>query len=112
MRGVAPVRLVELYSMPSFNSFPDQLSQRHPLALGADIPQQPPRDKYSHKPMHIRMLRKQRPIEPVGFSVLAISVVVAKLRAPNLIPHQQHGQTKREQRNGQEVFNLTISESL
>src|SRR5271157_744523 len=64
------------------------LSPRHPLTLEADVPQQPPRDKYSHKPVHIRMLRKQGPVEPVGFGVLAISVVVAKLRAPNLITHQ------------------------
>ena len=62
--------------------------------------------------MHIRVLYEQRPIEPIRFVVLTVSVVVAVLRAPDFIAHQEHGKPKREQRDGHEILHLAVSESL
>ena len=39
VRMIAPVRLVEFYSMPALNPLADQLGQGHPLALGAGVSQ-------------------------------------------------------------------------
>ena len=60
--------------------------------------------------MQVGVLLKQRPIQPIGFVVVAVSVVVAVLRAPDLISHQNHGKPEREQRNGHEILHLTVPE--
>jgi hypothetical protein len=62
--------------------------------------------------MYIRVVLKQRPIEPVHFVVLAVSVVVSVLRPSDFIAHQDHGKAQREQRDRHEILNLAISESL
>ena len=54
------------------------------LAFGVELSQTPLRVEQRHKPMHIGMLREQRPVKPTGFVVLAIGVVVAALGAPRL----------------------------
>ena len=62
--------------------------------------------------MHVCVLREQRPVEPIDFVVLTIGVVVAVLRSPNFIAHQEHRDAKREQRDRHEILNLAVSESL
>src|SRR5580693_1796749 len=60
--------------------------------------------------MHVRMLLHEGPIEPTGFIVQAVSVVVTVLSALHLIAHSDHGHTEREQGDGQEVLHLSISQ--
>src|SRR5437763_2730039 len=62
--------------------------------------------------MDVSMLCKQRPIEPAGFVVLAIGVVVPKLCSPHFVTHEKHGHTDRKHRYGQKVLNLPVSELL
>src|ERR1700757_2566785 len=62
--------------------------------------------------MHIRVLHKQRPIEPILFVVLTVGVVVPVLGSANLITHQKHGKTKRKHGDGHEILDLAGSESL
>jgi hypothetical protein len=80
--------------VPAFNSFPDQLSQSHTLALRAGISQHSSRDEQFHEAMHIRMLYQQGPIEPVCFIVQAVPVVVASLRPAHFVTHYKHGQAE------------------
>ena len=56
------------------------------------------------------MFLEQRPIEPTGFVVLAVCIVVADLGAPDLITHHEHREPKRQQCGGQEILRLAVSE--
>lgn len=60
--------------------------------------------------MHARVLLKQRPIEPIGFVVVAISIVITVLRTPDLISHQDHGKAKGKQCNRHEILHLAGSQ--
>ena len=62
--------------------------------------------------MHVGMLLHQGPVEPVGLVVLAIGVVVAALRAADLVAHQDHRHAQRQQRDGQEVLHLAVAQLL
>src|SRR5580765_4593390 len=62
--------------------------------------------------MHIRMLHKQRPIKPIPFVVLTVSVVVPVLCSAHFIAHQEHGKAKRKHSDGHEILDLAVSESL
>ena len=46
---------------------------------------------------------EERPVHPGGLVVLAVGVVVAALRAAELVPGEQHGDALREEEEGQEV---------
>ena len=46
-------------------------------------------DQHRHKAAQVSILRAETPIELTRLIVLAIGIVVAVLRPPNLIPHQQ-----------------------
>jgi len=95
--------------MPAQVSAPQERGQGSPLAFVACTTQMPPGIQQSRKAMDAGMLLEQPPIEPIGFIVLAISVVVAMLGAAKFIAHQKHGQAKGEQGGGQEIFYLAIS---
>ena len=58
------------------------------------------------------MFRDQRPVEPARFVVLAVGIVVAALGAPRFVPHDNHGYTQRQQRGGEEVLHLPVSQFL
>src|SRR5579859_7984658 len=107
-----PVRLVELYSVPAFHSFTDQLCEGHAPALWTGVPQQAPCSKQFYEPKYVRVRFQQRPIKPVECTVIAVCVVVAMLCSPDLVTHGEHGKSEREQRSREEVFYLAIAESL
>ena len=44
-----------------------------------------------HEPMHVWMLSRQRPVEPIHLIIQAVCVVVAALRASHFIAHHNHG---------------------
>src|SRR5689334_22778692 len=62
--------------------------------------------------MDICMLREERPVEPAGFVILTIGIIVPTLCAPHFVTHEQHGHTHSEQRDGQKVLHLPVSELL
>src|SRR2546422_1913827 len=112
VRRMAPVRLPEFYAMPGSIRLPEELVQTEALPLGLLVSQQPLCAEECHEPMHIGMLRHQRPVKPTGLVVLAISVVVTLLGAPYFVAHQNHRQTQREYRHGQKVLHLPVSQLL
>src|SRR4029453_11535737 len=62
--------------------------------------------------MHVVVPFEQRPVEPGRFVVVTVRVIVAALRAPDLVAHQEHRRPYREQAQRKEVLNLTIAELL
>ena len=55
------------------------------------IAQEAARDQQLDEAVKIGVALDERPIEPTGFVVLAVGVVVAVLRAPDLVAHHDHG---------------------
>ena len=113
VRRRAPVRLSELDAVPGFPGSAEQLIQSQALAASASesrksrlLSQQP------HEPVDPGVCLEQRPIEPVRFVVLAIGVIVADLRAPDLIAHSDHGYAQGEHRDRQEILNLPVAQSF
>src|SRR6185369_15567581 len=58
------------------------------------------------------MFLDQAPVEPRGFIVEAIGVIVAILGPPDLIPHQKHWHSQRKHGDREEVFYLSIAQLL
>src|SRR5204863_4139408 len=63
-------------------------------------------------PPRVCVLLQPRPVEPVALVVAAVGVVVAVLRAPHLVAHENHGNTERKQRDRQHVLHLTVAKTL
>src|SRR4030095_2961093 len=76
------------------------------------VPQNTSRIEQRDETMDVSMLCEQHPIEPAGFGVLAIRVVVPKLCSPHFVTHEKHGHTDRKHRYGQKIFYLPVSELL
>src|SRR6266481_203579 len=108
----APVRLIESDAVPDQVHTTEKLVQTNALPLGFWVPQNTSRIEQRDETMEVSMLCEQRPIEPAGFVVLAIRVVVPKLCSPHFVTHEKHGHTDRKHRYGQKVFNLPVSELL
>src|SRR5579863_4702668 len=62
--------------------------------------------------MHICVLIDEGPIKPIGVVILAVGVIVAVLRSPYFISHENHGQTQRKHGDREEVFYLPIPQRL
>ena len=58
------------------------------------------------------MTPRPGPVEPAGRVVGAVGVVVAALRAPDLVAHQQHRDAEREQVDDEEVLDLPATDRL
>src|SRR4030095_11022952 len=101
-----------------FNAVPrpvcsaEQLVQAQTPALGLQVSQNPSCIKQSHEAMDVEMLCKKRPVQPTGFVILAIGVVVPTLCSPHFVTHEKHGQTDRKHRYGQKILHLPVSELL
>ena len=67
-------------------------------------------DEPHDEAVHVAVPFKQRPVEPTGLVVVAVGVVVAALRAPHLVAHQEHRRAHRQQGQRQEVLHLTVAE--
>src|SRR3989442_15927955 len=112
MRPIAPVGVIEFYAVPGLLRLTEQLIQTLAPVFGLEISQQPPLNEQFHEAVYIGMLRDQCPIEPTGVVVLAVSVVVAPLRAAHLVPHADHGHTEREYGTGQKILDLPVPQVL
>lgn len=63
-------------------------------------------DQLLHKAEHLLTAGIGQPVHPAGGIVLAVAVVVAPLGAQQLVSHQQHGGSHREQGRHHHVFGL------
>src|SRR6476620_2308138 len=102
----------EFYSVPGPVCPTEELSQAHTLVFGFKLSQMPSRVEQGHKPMNICMLREKRPVEPAGFVILGVSIVIPALCASRFVSHQHHRHAHREHVDGQKVLHLSISELL
>ena len=55
---------------------------------------------------------QQAPVKPTDIAVLAISVVVAALRTPHLIAHEQHRRAGRQQFQREKILYLPVAQRL
>jgi hypothetical protein len=112
VRRLAPVRLIQFYAMPALVCLANQFVKTHSPALVLGAPHEPPRDEELYETVNTGMFRHQSPVEPADFIVLAVSVVIALLRVPHFITHQNHGDTQGDQGGGHEIFYLPASQLL
>src|SRR5450759_5255187 len=64
------------------------------------------------KPVDLLMLLKMGPVNPTGFIVLAVSIVVAALSAAKFVAAEQHRHAARDQQGQKEVFDLAFPQGL
>src|SRR5208282_5690787 len=95
-------------AVPGLFGASQELVQTQPLALTVHFSQSAARNEECHEPMETRVLPHQVPVEPTGFIVLAVGVVVSALAAPRFVAHQEHGHAQRKEGHGQKVLNLTM----
>src|SRR5512132_2667527 len=112
VRMFAPVRLIKFHTMPGQVHAAQKLVQANTMPLGLRVSQNASCVEQGNKTMDVRVLCEQRPIEPAGFVILAIGVVVSTLRSPHFVTHEKHRHTNRKHRYGQKVFYLSVSEFL
>ena len=112
VRAGAPVRLLQFHAVPGLFRIPEQLVQAHAPALMLHVPQQTAGDQQFDEPVHVGVLGEQRPVEPTGLVVLAVGVVVAVLRAPHFVTHDDHGHAQRKHGHRQEILDLAVAQLL
>src|SRR3954452_23713874 len=79
MRGVAPIRASELYSVPRDLRPAEQLSEADHRFFCHYIPPLSERVQHPDEPVNVRMLLQQRPVEPADVAIMTIGVVVPTL---------------------------------
>src|SRR4030095_4246195 len=104
--------LVKFHAVPPQIHAAEELRQAHALALWFGVSEDTSRIEQIHKAMDVGMLCEKRPVEPAGFVILAIGIVISKLCSPRFVAHEKHGHTDRKHRYGQEVFYLPVPEFL
>ena len=112
VRRLLPVGLVQFHAVPGTMRLPEQLIQAHVRLFGLHLSQQPSSVQQRQEPVHVRVLRDERPVEPARFVVLAVGIVVAPLGAAHLVAHEDHGHADRQERDGQEVLHLPVAKRL
>src|SRR5262245_8959724 len=101
--------------LPQLNTMPGDV---HPTAflvalegVAAEQRMRPPKlEEMLEKPEQVGMRLEEAPIDPTDCIVLTVGVVVATLRAPELIPGQDHGGASGEQENGRKVPHLPLTQ--
>ena len=100
MRRCAPVGLANFDAMPRQVRPAEEPVEAYALAFNLRTSQTAPRVEQRDEPVNICMLREEPPIEPAGFIVLTIGIVVSELRPPHLIAHENHRYPRRKHRDG------------
>src|SRR5215469_7611889 len=98
--------------MPGLSGGPKQLTQAPVALLRVQVAQEPLLDEQPYEAVEVGMFFKERPIEPARFVVLAVGIIVAGLRAANLIAHSNHWCAEREHGKRQEIPDLPVSQIL
>ena len=65
----------------------EEAVEAYALAFDLDVPQAPPAVQQHHKPVDVCMLPDEPPIEPAGFIILTIGIVVSELLPQRFIAH-------------------------
>ena len=112
VRVVAPVGLAKLNAMPFDAGLAEILFQSYPATLDSMIEVETDTNHMLYEPYYLCIGGTKIPVEPTGFIVLAVGVVVSLLRTPNFISHQQHRCSNREESECEEVLDLLYSQSL
>src|SRR5262249_29152205 len=112
VRSSTPVWLSEFYALPDGGRPAEKLRQANALVFGFELSQAPPRIEQAHEAMNVGMFCEQRPIEPAGFVILTIRIVVPALAASRFITHQHHRHADGEHRDGQKILYLAVPEFL
>src|SRR4029453_18985410 len=99
-----PVRLVKFHAVPPQIHAAEELRQAHALALWFRVSEHTSRIEQSDKAMDVGMLCEKRPVEPAGFVILAIGIVISKLCSPHFVAHEKHGHTDRKHRYVRKFF--------
>ena len=76
--------------MPRLTCSTDELVQTHSLAFVFHVSEKSPSIEQLHEPAQLGMFRDHGPIEPAGFVVLTVGVVVAVLAVPRLVAHENY----------------------
>ena len=63
-----------------------------------------------HKSMQFRMLSHERPVEPAGFIVLALSIVVAVLTASHFVTHENHWDAQGKHCDSKKILRLPVAQ--
>ena len=100
MRKCGPVGLANFDSMPRQAGRAEEPVEAYALAFNRRTSQTAARVDQCDEPVNICMLRYQSPIEPAGFIVLTIGIVVSELRPPHLIAHEDHRYPRSQHRYG------------
>src|SRR6516165_2445731 len=112
VRSRPPVRLPQFNTMPCRVCAPEELIQTDTLVLRHKFSQTPSRIEQAYKAMHFCMLREKLPVEPAGFVILTIRIVVPALCTSRFVTHEHHRHSHREHSDGQKALDLPISELL
>src|SRR6476619_7975105 len=112
MRSRTPVGLPEFDTVPCRVRSAEELIQTEALVSRLEIAQAPSGVQQGHETMNVCMFCDIRPVEPAGFVILAVCVIVSTLCSPHFVTHEHHRHAHREHGDGQKVFHLPISELL
>src|SRR4029077_17775631 len=77
-----------------------------------DVSKHSPSNEQLYEPVQLVMLRCQCPVQPAGFVILTVGVVVTMLASPHFVAHENHRDAERKHRDRQEVFGLPIAQLL
>ena len=69
-------------------------------------------DHATSKPVDLLVPFKTGPVNPTGFIVLAVSVVISALRAAEFVAAQEHRYAARDQQGQKKVLNLAFPQGL
>ena len=112
VRVTAPIGLVEPHAVPVDRLRTQEFAERQALTVVGQRAVDPEVDQHPHESPDVRMPLEQRPVEPGRLVVLAVRVVVAALRASDLVAHQQHRRAHAEEQQCEEVLDLPVAERL
>ena len=90
----------------------NQLVQGHRRALERQHARLAEGDELPDEAMNLRVPLEAGPVEPRGFVIEAVAVVVAALRAADLVAHEQHRSAGCEQRQREKVLDLPDAQLL
>jgi hypothetical protein len=98
--------------MPLDASFAEVVSKRDLTTFGSLIEVEVSPNQKPHESQKVCVGDTKAPIEPTGFIVLAICVVVSQLRAPNFVSHEQHRRSNGEKCECEKIPGLLHSQTL
>src|SRR5215831_18738542 len=91
MRMRAPIRTIEPHTVPFDPCLSKHLVEAALPLLCRDVASPAKGIQRAYEPVNVGVPVQPTPVEPAGFVVLAVRVIVAVLGATDFVAHQQHG---------------------